>query len=92
MDMLVRKSVDLCYVQKMIKKGRECEMVEGRADVNGGVGVLVAEKLVNQVMDINRVNERILVVKLLLRKRVVSSQHMPLWTRDPSQRRMRFET
>lgn len=43
---------------------------QGCADGNGGVGVLVAEKWVHQMMNINRVNERILVV-LLVRKRVV---------------------
>lgn len=45
---------------------------QGGKDGNGGVGVLVAEKWVDQVVKVNRVDERILVVQLLVGRRLVN--------------------
>ncbi|XP_057317637.1 uncharacterized protein LOC130662734 [Hydractinia symbiolongicarpus] len=82
-EMLERRSVDMCCVQEVRWKGVSVRFVEGRraryklfwignSDGYGGVGIFVAEKWVEKVIDVMRVNSRIIVIKFLIGNRIVT--------------------
>ena len=44
----------------------------GNTTGTGGVGIFLAERLVENVVNVNRVNDRIIVIMSLVGKRVIS--------------------
>ena len=82
-EMLERRSV-VCCVQEVRCRGAPVRFVEGRrakyklfgignSTGYGGVGIFIAEKWVDKVIDVKRVNDRIIVVKFLIGKRIVTA-------------------
>ena len=82
--MLERRSVDVCCVQEVRWRGASVRIVEGRraryklfwiGNSTGywGVGIFIAEKWVDKVIDVKRVNDRIIVVKFLIGKRIATA-------------------
>ena len=82
-EVLHNRRVDICCVQETRWKGGSARMLgmEGRrykffwqgCDAGlAGVGVLLAEKWIDKVVNLVRVNERILLLRLLIGKRLVT--------------------
>ena len=80
---LDRRRVDVCCVQEHRWRGESARMITGRDSRYkfywignqtgiGGVGILVREKWVENVMDVMRVNDRIMVLKLIFGKQIVT--------------------
>lgn len=78
----VRK-VDVCCLQETRWKGSGNKLIglenvkykflwQGCAESVAGVGVLLAEKWIDKVVDVKRVNERIMIVKLVVGKHIVN--------------------
>ena len=76
-ETMSRRNVDACYIQEVRWRGASTRMIQGKdsqykmfwvgtEDGTGGVGILVAERWIENVIDVNRVNDRIMLVKLLL--------------------------
>ncbi len=77
LEVLGRRKVDICCVQETRWKGKGVRMLggtetrykffwQGHRDGNDGVGLLVTEKWVDKVVEVNRVNERIMCVKIII--------------------------
>ena len=45
---------------------------KGNSDGNAGVGVLIAEKWIESVVDVKRVNERMILVKMIIGEKLVN--------------------
>ena len=82
-EMVARRNLDFCCLQETKWKGEGARSIEGGGrkykffwkgckDGVSGVGVLVAEKWIQHVVEVCRINERIMVVKIALGKRVFS--------------------
>ena len=82
-EALHRRRVDVCCVQEARWKGGSARMLgatgrrykffwQGCNEGTAGVGVLVAEKWIGQVLSVNRVNERMLVVRMIMGKRLAN--------------------
>ena len=83
-EMLERRYVYVCYVQEVRWIGASVRFVEGRraryklfwignSTGYGGVGIFIAEKWIDKVIDVKRVNNCIIVVKFLIGKRIVTA-------------------
>ena len=82
MEMVGRREIDFCSVQEIRWKGENARMIEGGDkrykffwkgcnEVGGsGVGILVAEKWVEKVVDVRRISEQIMVLKVAIGKQV----------------------
>ena len=79
----------MCVVFRKSGGGASARFAEGRSaryklfwignsTGYGGVGIFTAEKWVDKVIDVKRVNDRIIVVKFLIGKRVVTT--VPVYT------------
>ena len=77
-----RRMVDMCCLQEVRWRGASARLIQGKdshykmfwvgsKDGTGGVAILLAEKWTENVIDVNRVNDRIMFVKLLLGKSIV---------------------
>lgn len=82
-EALERRRVDVCCVQEHRWRGESTRFITGKDSRYkfywvgnqagyGGVGVLVKEKWVENVMNVLRVNDRIMVLKLIFGKQIVS--------------------
>jgi exonuclease III len=82
-DMMERRKVDVCCLQETRWKGGSSRMLEGRnghykffwQGCNGGesgVGILISEAFVDKVIAVNRVNERLMRIKMSIGKRLVN--------------------
>ena len=82
-EMLSRRAVDLCCVQEHRWRGASARMIDGKdsrykffwcgnTDGFGGCGVLLKEKWADKVIDVNRVNPRIIVLKVIVDATVVT--------------------
>ena len=78
-ETISRRNVDICCLQEVRWRGASARMIQGKdtqyklfwvgsKDGTGGVGILVADRWIEKVIDVNRVNDRIMLVKLLLGK------------------------
>ena len=89
-EVLARRKIDFCCIQETRRKGGSARWLgshgmryklfwKGKEDGNAGVGILVAEKWVENIVSIDRISERILIVKLLIDKRLahVVSMYAP---------------
>ena len=82
-EMLERRSIDMCCVQEVRWRGKSCRMIAGKATKYklfwigsdsgfGGVGILLAEKWIDKVIDVNRVNDRIILIKIMVQESILS--------------------
>ena len=82
-QVLNKRRVDVCCLQEVRWKGSGTRLIglnnvlyklfwQGRKDSLAGVGVLIAEKWIDSVVDVNRVNERMMIVKLVIGKQIVN--------------------
>ena len=82
-ETISRRGIDLCCIQEVRWRGASARFITGKDSRykffwvgnsvgTGGVGVLLAEKWVEKVFDVNRVSDRILLFKLLLGEKIVT--------------------
>ncbi|XP_065315425.1 craniofacial development protein 2-like [Gordionus sp. m RMFG-2023] len=75
-DVLHRRHIDVCCIQETRWKGNGTRMInktsekykffwQGGNDGKAGVGVLVAEKLVDKVVEVRRLDNQIMVIKMI---------------------------
>ena len=83
METLFRRKVDVCCVQETRYRGGNCRTIKGKDTRyklcwsrndrgTAGVGVFVAEEWIEKVFEVQRVSNRIILVKLIVRQRVVT--------------------
>ena len=86
MDMLKRRFLDFCCLQETRWKGGSartfggCKLFWiGCEEGNAGVGVLVAEQWIEKVIDVKRISERLLVLRVMVGRTVLNliSAHAP---------------
>ena len=82
-ETMSRRGIDLCCMQEVRWRGASARFITGKDDrykffwVGNnagtiGVGVLLAEKWVEKVFDVNRVSDRILLFKLLVGETIIT--------------------
>ena len=82
-EVLTRRKIDVCCVQEVRWKGASARMVTGKnteykfiwsgsSTGVGGVGVLVIRDWVGKIVEVNRVNNRLMFLKLLIGKRIIT--------------------
>ena len=84
-ETLARRRVDLCSLQEIRKKGTllpgQAEWITGKDSrmrlywcgnqkASGGVGIMLAEKWVEKVFEVQRITDRILMLKLIIGKQI----------------------
>ena len=84
-ETLTRRRVDLCSLQEIRKKGTllpgQAEWITGKDSrmrlywcgnqkASGGVGIMLAEKWVEKVFEVQRITDRILMLKLIIGKQI----------------------
>jgi len=76
-EMLARRGVDICCVQETQYKGEGCTVFgegeesykfywKGEIDKRGGVGILIREELSKEVVEIKRITDRIIKIKVVM--------------------------
>ena len=79
-ETITRRNVDLCCVQEVRWRGASARYITGKDSRykffwndqgTSGIGVLLAEKWVDKVYDIKQVSDRIMLIKLLLKRRSI---------------------
>ena len=101
---LVMREVGICCIQEMRWKGMGSKFVRssgkrfklwwsGNEDKIGGVGVLVREDLCMNVVEINRISDRVMVVVIIFGKKVVRivCAYAPQCGRSMSQKEKFYE-
>ena len=82
-EALDRRMVDICCVQEHRWRGESARMITGKDSRykfywvgnqagNKGVGVLVKEKWVENVMNVTRINDRLMMLKLIFGRQIVT--------------------
>ena len=82
-QLLERRSVDICCVQETIFKGRSVRMISGKASDyklfwienetgSGGAGIFLAKRWVDKVIVISRGSDRMIVVTVLVQEIIVT--------------------
>ena len=82
-ETLSRRKVDVCCIQETRYRGGNCRTIKGEDTRyklywsgndkgTAGVGVFVAEEWIEKVFEIQRVSDRIILVKLIVGQRVVT--------------------
>ena len=82
-ETLSRRKVDVCCIQETRYRGGNCRIIKGKDTRyklywsgndkgTAGVGVFVAEEWIEKVFEVQRVSDRILLVKLIVGQRVVT--------------------
>ena len=82
-ETLSRRKVDVCCIQETRYRGGNCRIIKGKNTRyklywsgndkgTAGVGVFVAEEWIEKVFEVQRVCDRILLVKLIVGQRVVT--------------------
>ena len=82
-ECLARRRIDVCCVQETRWKGGSARMLngkrckyklfwQGRPDGLHGVGVLLCEELVDKVVEVKRVSERLMMVKFVVGKMLIN--------------------
>ena len=82
-EVLTKRKIDVCCVQEVRWKGASARMVTGKdtkykffwsgsSTGVGGMGVLVSRDWVDKIVEINRVNDRLMFLKLLIGKRIIT--------------------
>ena len=79
-EMITRRKIDICTLQEVRWRGGSARMITGKdssykffwvgnSNGTGGVGVLLAEKWIKKVFHVERISDRILIIKLLVGER-----------------------
>ncbi|XP_065315504.1 uncharacterized protein LOC135924376 [Gordionus sp. m RMFG-2023] len=89
-DVLHRRHIDVCCIQETRWKGNGTRMIgktnekykffwQGGIDGKAGVGVLVAEKLVDKVVEVRRLDNQIMVIKMIFGRKLynIISAYVP---------------
>ena len=82
-ETLERRNVDICCVQEVRFRGKQSRLFEGKEmkykftwsgndEGTYGVGVLIAEKWISSILEVNRISDRIIHLRLNLGKTLVS--------------------
>ena len=82
-EKLSRRKVDVCCIQETRYRGGNCRTIKGKDTRyklywsgndkgTAGVGVFVAEEWIEKVFEVQRVSDRIILVKLIVGQRVVT--------------------
>ena len=82
-ETLSRRKVDVCCIQETRYRGGNCRIIKGKDTRyklywsgndkgTAGVGVFVAEEWIEKVFEVQRVSDRILLVKLIVGQHVVT--------------------
>ena len=82
-ETLERREIDVCCVQEVGWRGEGARHIDGRSKQfklfwtgnssgHGEVGVMVADKWIDKVIAVNRVNDRLMSVKLLVGKTIMA--------------------
>ena len=82
-ETLARRQVDICCVQEVRWRGASTRLITGKSCQYkmfwvgnntglGGVGILVHQKWIESIVDVKRVNDRLMMIKILIDKRVIS--------------------
>ena len=82
-ETLERREIDVCCIQEAGWRGEGARHIDGRSKQfklfwtgnssgHGGVGIMVAEKWIEKVIAVNRVNDRLMSVKLLVGKTIMA--------------------
>ena len=82
-ETMSRRGIDLCCIQEIRWRGASARFITGKDDRykffwvgnnagTGGVGILLAEKWVEKVFDVNRVSDRILLFELLVGETIIT--------------------
>ena len=78
-EVLTKRKIDVCFVQEVRWKGASAKIVTGKdteykfiwSESSTGVGgVLVSRDWVDEIVEVNRVNDRLIFLKLLIGKRI----------------------
>ena len=80
-ETLSRRKVDICCVQETRLKGNGARKItgknttyklfwEGNSSGQGGVGILLAERLIEDVADVKPISDRILLLKIVIGKQI----------------------
>ena len=83
-EMLTRREVDVCCVQETRWRGRSARKIQGKDSVYkffwcgdqsgyGGVGVLIAEKWIDNVISVARHNHRCIQIRFLVGTVIVNT-------------------
>ena len=78
-----RRNIDICCLQDVRWRGAGTRTITGKdtqyklfwignQEGNGGVGVMLAEKWIQKAIHVNRANDRLMMLKVLVGKRVVT--------------------
>ena len=78
-----RRRVDACCVQEVRYRGESARLITGKNDRyklfwagndrgQGGIGIMVAEKFVEDIISVVRVNDRIMFLKMMVGKWIVT--------------------
>ena len=80
-EMLERRSLDICFVQETRFRGKSVKMISGNAaqyklfwienEMGLGVRILLTKICVDKVNDISRVTDRIIVKKVLVQEMII---------------------
>ena len=82
-ETISRRNIDICCLQETRWRGASARMIEGKdsryklfwvgnKNGTGGVGVLLSEEWIEKVYDINRVSDRIMLIKLAIDKKIIT--------------------
>ena len=82
-ETLERRNLDICCVQEVRWRGASARMLTGKSSQyklfwvghdsgHGGVGVLVAARWVEHIIDVKRVDDRLMMVKFLVGKKAIA--------------------
>ena len=82
-ETLSRRKVDVCCIQETRYRGGSCRTIKGKDTRyklywsgndkgTAGVGVFVAEEWIEKVFEVQRVSDRIILVKLIVGQHVVT--------------------
>ena len=82
-ETLSRRKVDVCCIQETRYRGGSCRTIKGKDTRyklywsgndkgTAGVGVFVTEEWIEKVFEVQRVSDRIILVKLIVGQRVVT--------------------
>ena len=99
-----RHKVDICGLQEVRWRGASTRLAEGKDSRfklfwvgndkgMGGVGILLAEKWVEAISDVKHVSDRIMLIKLVVRKSIVTvlSVYAPQTSLDGSVKDLFYE-
>jgi exonuclease III len=82
-ETISRRNIDICCLQEVRWRGAGTRLITGKdtqyklfwvgnKEGSSGVGVLLAEKWIDKVIHLNRVNDRLMLIKILIGKQVLT--------------------